>query len=288
MAYHEELIHEDVRFPIIFHTDTVVPSTAAAGAHWHRSLEVLCTLSGNGYTLVDGERITMTAGEIVVIPSSSIHITHTDMGSCRYHCLIIDQDFLSDKGIWMEYDRLPLQLRDPQVSHLMRQIEWEMTTQPPCYKEMVISLVVQIVIGLRRRHPLVNRNPSPLAEGGRIETVRKVIAAIDREFDRPISLDYLCQIAGMSKYYFCRAFKQATGQTVTQYINWVRCNQARRLLASGQSNVGEAAERCGFHNLSYFTKVYRRQYGRAPSQEKRSGEVKSGLESQDTPPMQQE
>ena len=44
--------------------------------------------------------------------------------------------------------------------------------------------------------------------------------------------------------------------------------QARRLLASGECNVGEAAERCGFHNLSYFTKVYRRQYGRAPSQEK--------------------
>ena len=72
----------------------------------------------------------------------------------------------------------------------------------------------------------------------------------------------------MSKYYFCRAFKQATGQTVTQYINWVRCSHARRLLASGECNVGEAAERCGFHNLSYFTRVYRRQYGRVPSKEK--------------------
>ena len=268
MAFHEELIHEDVRFPIIFHTDVVVPGNISGGAHWHRSLEILCTLSGDGFTLIDGERIPMTAGDIVAIPSGSIHVTGTDKGACRYYCLIIDPDFLTAGGVWREHDRLPLSLRDPQAAALFEHINQEMTAQPVLYKEQVKVLVLQFIIGLRRGHPVENRAQSTGNEGSRIETVRKAIAAIDREFEGPITLDYLCQVAGMSKYYFCRAFKQATGQTVTQYINWVRCDQARRLLASGECNVGEAAERCGFHNLSYFTKVYRRQYGRAPSQEK--------------------
>ena len=268
MAFHEELVHEDVRFPIIFHTDVVVPGNISGGAHWHRSLEILCTLSGTGFALVDGERIPMTAGDIIVIPSGSIHVTGTESGSCRYHCLIIDTDFLTLSGVWREHDRLPLSLQDPAAADILEHINSEMTTHPVHYKEQVKALVLQFIIGLRRGHPVQNRAQSTGSEGGRMETIRKVIATIDREFERPITLDHLCQVAGMSKYYFCRAFKQATGQTVTQYVNWVRCDQARRLLASGECNVGEAAERCGFHNLSYFTKVYRRQYGRAPSQEK--------------------
>lgn len=274
MAFHEELVHEDVCFPIIFHTDIVVPSNISGGAHWHRSLEILCTLSGNGFVLIDGEKVLMSAGDVIVVPSGSIHVTGTEEGACRYYCLIIDLDFLTNSGVWREYDRLPLCVHDEQSADLLEKIDREMISRPCFYKEQVKALVLQFVIGLRRRHPVESRAQSAGGEVGRMDTVRKAIAAIDREFERSITLDYLCQVAGMSKYYFCRAFKHATGQTVTQYVNWVRCDQARRLLASGECNVGEAAERCGFHNLSYFTKIYRRQYGHAPSQEKQRTKAK--------------
>lgn len=274
MAFLEKITHEDIRFPIIFHTDTVRSSIVGDGAHWHRKLEILFALAGSGFTLIDGERVLMTAGDIIVIPSGSIHVTRTEQGSCRYHCLIIDQDFLSDRGILGEDDLLPSCLRDSQGFHIIQQIHEEMTTRLPCYKELVMALVTQLLIGLRRRHLPDRNRTSPLTKGGHIEPIRKVIGVIDREFAHPITLDHLCKVAGMSKYYFCRTFKRVTGQTITQYINYIRCNQARHLLACGQCNVGEAAEQCGFHNLSYFTKVYRRQYGHTPSQEKQSIENK--------------
>lgn len=274
MAFFEEITHEDVLFPIIFHTDTIRSSIIRDGAHWHRKLEILCTLEGSGFTLIDGERVAMSAGDIVVIPSGSIHVTRTEEEACRYHCLIIDQDFLSDHGLWEEGDLLPLCFQDLEGVGILQQINCEMTTRLPCYKELVMALVTQLVIGLRRRH-LRDKHTSSFADKARhIGPIRKALAVIDREFAHSIALDYLCRVAGMSKYYFCRAFKQATGQTITQYINCVRCNQARYLLVSGQCNVGEAAQQCGFHNLSYFTKVYRRQYGRSPSQEKQTIESK--------------
>ena len=74
-------------------------------------------------------------------------------------------------------------------------------------------------------------------------------------------------MVGFSKYYLCRTFRQITGSTVVDYLNSLRCAHALQLLSSGEYTVGECAEKCGFRNLSYFAKVYRRYRGCSPSDE---------------------
>lgn len=54
---------------------------------------------------------------------------------------------------------------------------------------------------------------------------------------------------------------------MVDYLNSLRCSHALQLLSSGEYTVGECAEKCGFHNLSYFAKVYRRYRGCSPSDE---------------------
>ena len=51
------------------------------------------------------------------------------------------------------------------------------------------------------------------------------------------------------------------------YLNFLRCSNARRLMASGKYNVSESAAMSGFKSLSYFSRVYRRQMGVLPSAE---------------------
>ena len=88
-------------------------------------------------------------------------------------------------------------------------------------------------------------------------------------------LEDLANEAGFSKYHFARLFKEMTGQTVLNYVNFLRCNHARSLLASGKYNVGESAIQSGFSNLSYFSRTYRRMMGELPSvqrEQTRAGE----------------
>ena len=80
-----------------------------------------------------------------------------------------------------------------------------------------------------------------------------------------IAADSISTEAGFSKYYFCRSFKEITGRTVIDYLNLTRCSHAQSLLLSGSCNVSECAEQCGFQNLSYFSKTYRRYMGHSPS-----------------------
>jgi AraC-like DNA-binding protein len=60
----------------------------------------------------------------------------------------------------------------------------------------------------------------------------------------------------------------ATGKTLVEYINIVRCEHARELLSSGSFNVGESAEQCGFQDISYFSRIYKKYIGILPSEEK--------------------
>ena len=73
----------------------------------------------------------------------------------------------------------------------------------------------------------------------------------------------------LSKYYFCRIFKNITGSTVIKYLNMYRCMKARELLSSGKYTVSEAALECGFENMSYFSKTYKAYSGSVPSMAKK-------------------
>lgn len=52
-----------------------------------------------------------------------------------------------------------------------------------------------------------------------------------------------------------------------KYRNDLRLHLAQTKLQSGEYTVSEAAELCGFSNLSYFTRLYKKQFGRLPKDE---------------------
>ena len=101
--------------------------------------------------------------------------------------------------------------------------------------------------------------------------VKTAIRYIREHMTENLTVESISTAVGFSKYYFCRTFKEMTGQTVIDYINATRCGFARWLLLSGRYNVSETAERSGFTNLSYFTKIYKKYMGQLPSQAGRQG-----------------
>ena len=77
-----------------------------------------------------------------------------------------------------------------------------------------------------------------------------------------------CREVGVSHYQLCRLFRSYLDQSPVEFLNALRCREARTLILSGKCNVAEAARRCGVENLSYFSRLYRRYMGVLPSREK--------------------
>ena len=81
------------------------------------------------------------------------------------------------------------------------------------------------------------------------------------------AVSYYAALCHMSEVNFRRLFKEYTGMSPIEYRNDIRLSNARNKLQSGEYNVSEAAELCGFSNLSFFIRLYKKKYGYTPKKE---------------------
>ena len=96
--------------------------------------------------------------------------------------------------------------------------------------------------------------------------VKKAMRLIYENSDRDIEVVDLARQIGLNPSYFGTLFHQVTGHTVKDYLNRIRTDHAENLLASGEFSVKEVANRCGFEDHFYFSKVFKRYKGIPPSQ----------------------
>ena len=70
---------------------------------------------------------------------------------------------------------------------------------------------------------------------------------------------------GMSTPVFYKKIKALTGLTVNNFVKSIRLKRAVQLLNQNAGNVSEIAYMVGFNDAKYFSKEFRKQYGKTPS-----------------------
>lgn len=83
-------------------------------------------------------------------------------------------------------------------------------------------------------------------------------------FHRPLKIEDISTVAGLSEFHFMRLFKSRMHMTVHQYLNNVRLEAAKTMLVRGVAATAVATE-VGFYDQSHFTRHFRRSYGITPN-----------------------
>ncbi len=94
----------------------------------------------------------------------------------------------------------------------------------------------------------------------------KAIQYINENIAQELDLDSICSAINISKYYFCRQFKQQLGITVMQYILSTRIILARDELEKNNLSVSEISAKYGFSSVSYFCQAFKTETGYTPLQ----------------------
>jgi AraC-like DNA-binding protein len=70
----------------------------------------------------------------------------------------------------------------------------------------------------------------------------------------------------VSRFYFCKLFKKATGMTLTEYVSRVRVEKAKELLVDPALRVSEVVYAAGFGSIPRFNSVFKRYVGMPPTE----------------------
>lgn len=159
------------------------------------------------------------------------------------------------------------QTNDPKLQTVLSAMRSEMLEGATGWREVIQSLVQQLVVQLLRSH--VNLKRSEELELSRVGIVdRRLRRAIEFMHDncaRELSLAEIAEAAYLSEFHFARLFKKITGTTPHAYLAALRIERARQLLAETDLAITEVGARVGYNSQSHFTKIFRAATGLTPN-----------------------
>jgi len=96
--------------------------------------------------------------------------------------------------------------------------------------------------------------------------IEKAFEYMQTYYDKDIALADLAKVVNMPEVSFSRFIKKRTGKTFIESLNEIRLGHATRMLIDTTETISEISYKCGFNNLSYFNRVFKREKGSTPKE----------------------
>lgn len=276
--YHETRIHEQPGFSYNTYLCTIPQDFTRVDMHWHEQMEIVYVKKGSGTITVNMHPYPVQAGSILPIMPGELHaIDGTPGVRMEYENIIFSLSILdsTDENDWCRQH--VIQALQSGSLHFPRPINpgtqfyedaarsLDHCDQACIVRELGYALLVKSSLFLFLHALYANRDHS--ADHGASpheEVIKKVILFVKDHFFEPITIEDAARVTEYSKAHFMRLFREETGQTFVTFLTDYRLSYAAYLLRESSDPIGTIASRCGFDNLSYFTRLFRKRYGYAP------------------------
>ena len=273
MNYREEKKHGTFDFPIEFYHVGPTHPRYEMSYHWHIEYEIIRILKGEFLMTIGEEEFLARAGDIIFVKGGLLH--GGIPVKCMYECIVFNLDALMTSS--PAGDRLLKKIRDdsiqvlnhfpkpdPELMWIAERMFGQMKIQAEGHELIVIGAFYEFFgYVLERRHYIITQDIST-NEGRRIEHLKRALEVIENSYPDCITLDDLAKAAGMNSKYFCRYFREMTHRTPIDYLNYYRIEQACFKLATSNSSIADVGMSCGFNDVSYFIKTFKKYKGMTP------------------------
>ena len=239
--------------------------------HWHDETEIIFMRKGILNVRVNNKEYISKPGEVFFINSGELH------GFCgenvEYFAFVFDMKALSflDEDYIQQKFLSPIingkirffhhiQADEQQLEAFFRMLALN-SEKPMAYMLGTKAALLQIIGMLIDKGLYAEHDFEPNVES---ELLKRIISYINQRYSEHITLAEISAEFNMSPKYFCRFFKNSFNKTFTEYVNTVRVERAMKLLISKDMSITEAALECGFSNMSYFTRTFKRICGYTP------------------------
>lgn len=111
------------------------------------------------------------------------------------------------------------------------------------------------------------------------QKIRQAVQYIQENFRSPLNMAVVSNHVSMNYSLFSLLFKQYTGTNFVNYLQSLRVEETKRLLASTDWRIGEIGRRAGFSDEKHFLKVFKNATGLSPGEYRKSLTFQNAVQS---------
>lgn len=277
--FHETIIHTPADFPYNTYPCSIPLDFESVKLHWHTEIEIIAVKNGKGIISVDLKKYDVNAGDVIFVFPGQLHsIEQKNCMPMDYENIIFKPELLKNSGIDICTDNFlrplfgrqtniePL-VRDERINALIDELDALCIQKPYGYQLAIKSALFGIMFRLVGEHSSAEfKSASPK----KLEKIKTVLTFVEDNFRSPITIDEIAGVVFYSRSHFMEFFKTATGKSFIEYLNDYRLEKAAEILRLSGDNIIDIAAAVGFDNLSYFNRCFKKKFGAAPGEYRRS------------------
>lgn len=255
-------------------------------AHFHEYLEMLYLTEGNMSIWLNDKPYVFNQGELIIINSSETHRLASNVPLSKYlvvkftpKLLYTFQQtpketryilpFLAEQSDqprvyckeFVEAAGIPSLLFDAIEEWKEKGVGYELALKADVLK------TIRCVVKFLSEQGI---NVKVSSAGGNIQHLISDILEYINENFRTVSEKDVADRFGISYSYFSRSFKQIMNMSFKEYINYLKINEAQRLLLSTGKSITEISVELGFSSSSHFINVFKKFKNCSPKQYKKN------------------
>lgn len=244
------------------------------GVHWHHHVEMELTLftKGKGTRFVGDHIGEFDAGDLVLLGSNLPHYWHAPGGNAG---VSIQWHFPTAHPIW-EFAELSavrkvfgeaergFRLKGRTAARVATLLEDMGRMKAGERLSRLIELFTALADMPKKDRDILSSR-SFAGTGSRHQpAIAAAVRYMVGHFREEIRIGDLLKLTGMSRPTFARQFKEHAGRTMSAFVIKLRLQAACAELMETEKSITEIALNCGFGEISFFNRLFRREKGCSP------------------------
>ena len=277
--YKEKVQRSSEVFPFYSKVSNLIPDLKKfTDTHLHNEIEIIHILSGKMLFHIQNTEVICDVGDIIIINSNIPHsseniVINTQQMMFQADISVFDIDDNADYSNRYLYRFLNFNQKtyyhlphsspiNRELGRYLKDIHTEITNKDDSYETYVKGYLNLISAFLKRNNILIEKNNN--IENKKIEKIIPIVDYIEKNYSSQITLKSISNATHLNEYYMCRLFKAVTGQTVFNFINYIRIYEAETLLSKTDLSITDIALTVGFPNITRFDEAFKRTTGTTP------------------------